>query len=56
MRFKIKKNIMQTIIKRKLNLFGHIGRMNDSRLIKDNRIWNDEWKIKKGKTSAGMVG
>ena len=34
LRLKINKDIMQTIIERKVNLFGHTCRMNDNRLIK----------------------
>jgi len=33
-RLKLTKNIMQTIVERKPNMFGHICRINDNRLIK----------------------
>ena len=34
-RVRCKKNIIQQIMERKLNLFGHICRMKDNRLVKE---------------------
>ena len=46
MKSKLEKNIIQTIIERKLSLFGHICKMNDNRLIKTTVfvIMNDHQK------------
>jgi len=40
---------MQTIIERKLNMFGHIRRMNDNRLIKTTVLGMMNGTLKRGK-------
>jgi len=47
-RLGIKKNVMQLIMERKLNLFGHICRMDDNRLMK-----NVVFRIVKGQNKRG---
>jgi len=43
------RNIIQIIKERKLNLFGHICRMEDSRLVKEVVFGEMEGKIKRGR-------
>ena len=43
------RNIIQIIKERKLNLFGHICRMEDSRLVKEVVFGEMERKIKRGR-------
>jgi len=52
-RLKLKKNIIQTIIERKLNMFGHKCRMKDNRPL--CLKLNDEWIVEKRKTSERMA-
>jgi len=40
-------NIIQRIIQRKLNLFGHICRMQDDRLLKQAVFWHNGWQKQK---------
>ena len=44
-----KRNIIQRIKERKLNLFGHICRMEDSRLVKEVVFGDMERKTKRGR-------
>jgi len=44
-----KRNIIQRIKKRKLNLFGHIFRMEDSRLVKVVVLGEMKGKTKRGR-------
>ena len=44
-----KRNIIQRIKERKLNLFGHICRMEDSRLVKEVVFGEMEGKTKSGR-------
>jgi len=44
-----KRNILQRIKERKLNLFGHICRMEDSRLVKEVVFGEMKWKTKRGR-------
>jgi len=37
-------NIMQRIIERKLNFFGHIYRMQEDRLLKQAVFWHNGWQ------------
>jgi len=43
-----KRNIIQRIKERRLNLFGHICRMEDSRLVKEVVFRDMKWKTKRG--------
>jgi len=44
-----KRNIIQSMKERKLNLFGHICRMEDSRLVKEVVFGEMEGKTKRGR-------
>src|SRR6218665_4230158 len=44
-----KRNILQRINERKVNLFGHICRMEDSRLVEEVVFWKMKGKTKRGR-------
>jgi len=50
-RLGIKRNIVQLIMERKLNLFGHICRMDDKRLVKIAVFWIMDGQNKRGRPS-----
>ena len=53
-RLNIKTDLIQTIMKKKLGLFGHICRMEDSRKIKKCDVRNYGWEGKTWKTQYGV--
>ena len=56
-RVQCKKNIIQQIMDRKLNLFEHICRMKHNRLVKEViDVWTDGRRIEKRKTVQKMAG
>src|SRR6218665_73663 len=48
-RVRCRKNIVQQIMERKLNLFGHICRMKDNRLVKEVIFTTMEGEMRRGK-------
>jgi hypothetical protein len=56
MKISKEKNIIDTIKKRKLRLFGHIYRMDDNRLIKHTIFAKNERKIPTRTSMQGVAG
>src|SRR6218665_345928 len=48
-RLQCKQNIIQHIMNRKLNLFGHICRMKDNRLVKEVMFGTMEGELRRGR-------
>src|SRR6218665_3063393 len=55
-RVRCKKNIIQQIMERNLNLFGHICRMNDNRLVKEVMFGMMEGETRRGRSCREWLG